>query len=72
MKALAATSFKVVWTALWVILTAPFLIPAFLLVKLLGGDPFSMDDMGAGFGMMCMIALGLAVATAAFAVGYML
>lgn len=68
-------AFKVVnaiWVAFWVVLLAPFLIPAFGIVKLLGGDPFSMDGMGADFLFMVVIAVGIAVAGGAFAIGYFL
>ena len=63
---------NVIWATFWIILLAPFLIPAFGIVKLLGGDPFSMDGMGADFMFMCIIAVGIAVAGGAFALGYFL
>lgn len=62
----------VIWASFWVILLAPFLIPAFGIVKLLGGDPFSMDGMGADWLFMVVIAIGIAVAGCAFALGYFL
>ena len=59
-----------VWKAAWAVVILPFIIPAFAITKLLGGEPLSMDDMGAGFLIMCAIAIGLAIAAGAFAVGY--
>jgi hypothetical protein len=61
-----------VWATFWIILLAPFLIPAFGIVKLLGGEPFGMDDMGFSFILTILIAIGIAVAGAAFALGYFL
>ena len=61
-----------IWATLWIILLAPFLIPAFGIVKLLGGDPFSMDGMGADFLFMVVIAVGIVIAGGAFALGYFL
>lgn len=72
MKEFLIKSLNVVWTAFWTVLLAPFLIPAFCIVKLLGGDPFSMDGMGADFMFMVIIAVGIAVAGGAFAIGYLL
>lgn len=72
MKELAFKAFQMVWAAFWTILFAPFLIPAFCIVKLLGGDPFSMDGIGADFLFMVVIAIGIAVAGGAFAIGYFL
>ena len=54
------------------IIAAPFLIVAFLITKMLGGDPFSLDGMGIGFLITALIAGGLAIATGAFALGYFL
>lgn len=61
---------EVAWASFWIILLAPFLIPAFGIVKLLGGDPFNLDGMGADFMFMVIIAVGIAVAGGAFALGY--
>ena len=61
-----------VWATFWIILLAPFLIPAFGIVKLLGGEPFGMDDMGFSFILTILIAIGIAVAGGAFALGYFL
>lgn len=58
-----------IWKAVFAILLAPFLIPAFLVVKLLGGNTFSMDDMGLGFMLTILIAIGIAIASAAFLIG---
>ena len=54
------------------IVAAPFLIVAFLITKMLGGDPFSLDSMGIGFLITAIVAGGLAIATGAFALGYFL
>ena len=63
---------EVIWASFWIILLAPFLLPAFGIVKLLGGDPFNLDGMGADFMFMVIIAVGIAVAGGAFALGYFL
>ena len=72
MKEFAFNVVKVVWVAFWTILLAPFLLPAFGIVKLLGGKPFGMDDMGFSFILTILIAIGIAVAGASFALGYFL
>ena len=72
MKAIAGKVFGAVWASFWIVLLAPFLIPAFGIVKLLGGDPFNLDGMGADFMFMVIIAVGIAVAGGAFALGYFL
>ena len=54
------------------VVVLPFIAVAFGITKLLGGEPLSMDDMGAGFMIMCAIAIGLGVATVAFGAGYFL
>ena len=63
---------EVIWASFWIILLAPFLVPAFGIVKLLGGEPFGMDDMGFSFIVTILIAIGIAVAGGAFALGYLL
>jgi hypothetical protein len=50
----------------------PFLAIGFVAVKLMGGDPMSMDGMGIGFVIMIITALIAAVATGAFAIGYLI
>lgn len=70
MKELALNAVNFVWKAAWAVVILPFIIPAFAITKLLGGEPLSMDDMGAGFLIMCAIAIGLAIATVAFGIGY--
>lgn len=70
MRQFALNVVNVVWNTFWAILILPFVIPAFGIVKLLGGDPFSMDNMGFGFLLTVLIAIGLAVAVASFALGY--
>jgi hypothetical protein len=72
MKELALKTIKGAGAVIWLALIAPFIIPAFVVVKLTGGDPFSMDDMGLGFGMMCLIAVGIAVTALAFTIGYLI
>ena len=72
MKEFAVKAFQIVWVAFWTILLAPFLLPAFGIVKLLGGNPFNLDGMGADFMFMIVIAVGIAVAGGAFALGYFL
>ena len=67
---LNAVNFVFKWAVGIVIL--PFIAVAFGITKLLGGEPLSMDDMGAGFMIMCAIAIGLGVATVAFGAGYFL
>lgn len=63
---------KTVGAAIWLVLIAPFILAGFLVVKLIGGDPFSMDDMGASWMTMIAVAIGLAVAAGAFTIGYLL
>ena len=72
MKALVLNAVNVVWKVACGIVILPFIAVAFGITKLLGGEPLSMDDMGAGFMIMCAIAVGLGVATIAFGAGYFL
>ena len=72
MKELALKAAGVVWATFWIILLAPFLIPAYGIARLIGADPFSMDGMGLGFLITAMIAGGLAIAAGFFALGYLL
>lgn len=72
MKALVLNAVNVVWKVAAGIVILPFIAVAFGITKLLGGEPLSMDDMGAGFMIMCAIAIGLGVATIAFGAGYFL
>ena len=67
---LTGVNFVFKWAVGIVIL--PFIAVAFGITKLLGGEPLSMDDMGAGFMMMCAIAVGLGVAAVSFGIGYFL
>ena len=71
-KELALNALNVVWKVACGIVILPFIAVAFGITKLLGGEPLSMDDMGAGFMIMCAIAIGLGVATVAFGAGYFL
>lgn len=70
MKEFAYNVINVVWKIFWGILILPFVIPAFFVVKLLGGNTFSLDDMGLGFMLTVLIAIALAIAAASFAIGY--
>ena len=72
MKEFAFKALQIVWVAFWTILLAPFLLPAFGIVKLLGGEPFGMDDMGFSFILTILIAIGIAVAVGTFALGLFL
>jgi len=60
-----------VYAVKWVGLIAmiPFLIPAFFITKMLGGDPFSLDGMGVGFLITAVIAGALAIGTGFFFLG---
>ena len=69
LKDIAIGAAEFVWKSAWVILLAPFLIPAFLIVKLLGGNTFSLDDMGLGFMLTIMIAVGIAIGAGFFFLG---
>jgi hypothetical protein len=72
MKELILKAVKMVGAAIWLVLIAPFMLVSYLVVRAIGGDPMSMDDWGISWMAMIFVAIGLAVATAAFAVGYML
>jgi hypothetical protein len=72
MKRLALNTLEFTWKAFWSILILPFIAVAFGITKLLGGEPLSMDDMGAGFMTMCAIAVGLGVAAVSFGIGYLI
>ncbi len=52
-----------------VVAMIPFLIPAFFITKMLGGDMFSLDGMGIGFLITAVIAIVLAVGTGFFFLG---
>ena len=52
-----------------VIAFLPFLIPAYLIAKMMGADPFDMDGMGIGFLIVVLIAGALAIGTGAFLLG---
>ena len=72
MKTLAYNVANIAYKTVAGIIILPFIAVAFAITKLLGGEPLSMDDMGAGFMIMCAIAIGLGIATVAFAIGYFL
>jgi hypothetical protein len=52
-----------------IIAMIPFLIPAFLITKMLGGDMFSLDGMGIGFVITMLIAAAFAIGTGFFFLG---
>ena len=52
-----------------VIAFLPFLIPAYLIAKMMGADPFSLDGMGIGFLITIAIAGALAIGTGFFFLG---
>jgi hypothetical protein len=52
-----------------VIAFLPFLIPAYLIAKIMGADPFSLDGMGIGFLITIAIAGALAIGTSFFFLG---
>jgi len=54
------------------VLIMPFIGVGFLVVKLMGGDPMSMDGMGTDFIIMIITALITAVAAFSFMIGYLL
>jgi ABC-type Na+ efflux pump permease subunit len=71
MKELALKAVNAVIMAVWFTAIAPFILPAYAIVRLTGGDPFHLDAGGtASFVMMVAIAIGIAIATAAFGIGY--
>lgn len=61
-----------VYVLKWVGLIAfiPFLLPAFLIVKLMGMDIMNLDGMGMELIIMVAIAGALAIGTGFFALGY--
>jgi len=69
LKNFAIGAVEVVWKAAWAVIILPFIVPAFLISKLFGVDPLSMDDMGAGFVIMVLIAIGIAIAGGFFLLG---
>jgi len=72
MKDIALNVANVAYKTVIGIIILPFIALAFAITKLLGGDPFSMDDMGIGFVTMIAVAVGLGIATLSFALGYLL
>lgn len=70
MKDIALNIANIAYKTVVGIVILPFIAVAFAITKLLGGEPLSMDDMGAGFMIMCAIAVGLGIATVAFGIGY--
>lgn len=72
MKTVLFNIVNFVWKVACGIVILPFVAVAFGITKLLGGEPLSMDDMGAGFMIMCAIAIGLGIATVSFGIGYLI
>ena len=73
MKEFAIKAINTVITILFFIVAAPFLIPAAAIAWVTVGNPFHLDaDGAAAFITMQILAVGLAVATGAFALGYFL
>lgn len=72
MKDLLKKSVEFVLGAAWLVITLPFLAPAYVICRILGTDPMSMDSMGLGFFAMVLIAIGIAVGAGFFALGYFL
>jgi hypothetical protein len=72
MKAIVLNTLDWTWKAAWLILIMPFIGVGYLVVKLMGGDPMSMDGMGTDFIIMIITALITAVAVFSFAIGYVL
>jgi hypothetical protein len=72
MKTLAINTANWTWTIFVMVVIMPFIGVGFLVVKLMGGDPMSMDGMGTDFVIMIITALITAVATVSFIVGYLL
>ena len=71
MRSLAIQAVQAVITFTFFIAAAPFLIPAGLITAVTVGNPFRLDTQGAAaFFTMQIIAIGLFVATVAFAIGY--
>jgi hypothetical protein len=71
-KDLLKKSVEFVLGAAWLVITLPFLAPAYVVCRILGVDPMSMDSMGLGFFAMVLIAIGIAVGAGFFALGYFL
>ncbi len=70
MKDLAIKSVNFVFGAAFLVVTLPFVAPAYVICRILGTDPFSMDSMGIGFFAMVLIAIGIAIGAGFFALGY--
>jgi hypothetical protein len=72
MRALAINTANWTWKIFVIIMIMPFIGIGWLVVKLMGGDPMSMDGMGTDFIIMIITALIAAIATFSFIVGYLL
>jgi hypothetical protein len=72
MKTLAINTLDWAGKIFVMVLILPFIGIGFLVVKLMGGDPMSMDGMGTDFVIMIITALITAIATLSFIVGYLL
>ena len=72
MKDLAIKSVNGLFGVAFLLVAIPFVAPAYVICRIFGIDPMSMDGMGLGFFMMVAIAIGIAIATGFFALGYIL
>jgi hypothetical protein len=73
MKDLAIKVINTVITISFFIVAAPFLIPAAAITWVTMGNPFHLDaDGAAAFFTMQILAVVIAIATGAFAIGYFL
>jgi hypothetical protein len=72
MKTLAINTLDWAGKIFVMVMIMPFIGVGFLVVKLMGGDPMSMDGMGTDFIIMIITALITAVATVSFIIGYLL
>lgn len=71
MKSFAIKVINTVITFLFFIVAAPFLIPAAAITWVTMGNPFHLDaDGAAAFFTMQILAVVIAIASAAFAIGY--
>ena len=71
MKDLAIKAINTVITISFFVVAAPFLIPAAAITWVTMGNPFHLDaDGAAAFFTMQILAVVIAIATAAFAIGY--
>jgi hypothetical protein len=72
MKTLALNTVDWAGKIFVMVLIMPFIGVGYLVVKMMGGDPMSMDGMGTDFVIMIITALITAVAVISFTIGYFL